>query len=221
MIWTMKHFQPSPFWTAPREWETETAFIIAGGPSVLGVDLEQLRGRNVIAINSSIYAAPWAQFLYFGDYRWYAEDENREAVAKFGGRVVTVSRLVRDDPKVFICRKIDPPGLAFEKDSLTQKYTSLTAATNLAVHLIGPGGTIVWLGADGKYAADGRTHHHKQHPWPRRKDAYEMQLIELRTIVPTLEALQITALNASPGTAWTDLLPVVHLDEFLKRRQAA
>ena len=220
MTWTMKQFRPSPFWTVPREWETETAFIIAGGPSVLGVDLEQLRGRNVIVINSSVYAVPWAQFLYFGDYRWYAEAENREAVAKFGGRVVTTSRIVQD-PKVLLCRKTDPPGLAFENDTLMQKYTSLSAATNLAFHLVGPGGTIVWLGADGKHAADGRTHHHKQHPWPHRRDGYSMQLTELRTIIPTLEELQITALNASPGTAWADLLPIVNLDEFLKNRRAA
>jgi hypothetical protein len=33
--------------------------------------------------------------------------------------------------------------------------------TNLAAHLIGQNGTIVWLGADGRIAADGRTHHHK------------------------------------------------------------
>ncbi len=208
------------FWKVPQEWGAETAFIVAGGPSVLDIDLELLRGRNVIVINSSVYAVPWAQYLYFGDFRWWNEPENRAAVANFLGRVVTTSRLV-NDRKVLICRKANPPGLAFERDSLTQKWTSLTAATNLAMHLVGPGGTIVWLGADGKHAANGRTHHHKQHPFPTRRDGYDKQLTELVTIVPTLKALQITALNASPGTAWADLLPVINLREWLNERCAA
>src|SRR5215831_6985912 len=74
------------------EWATETAFIIAGGPSVLNYDLEMLRGRNVIVINSSIHAVPWANFLYFGDWRWWNEPENRAAVECFPGRVITTSR---------------------------------------------------------------------------------------------------------------------------------
>src|SRR5262249_36813198 len=112
-----------------REWATETAFVIAGGPSVLNYDLEMLRGRNVIVINSSIHTVPWANFLYFGDWRWWNEPENRAAVDSFAGQVITTSRMVRD-PKVKICNRINPPGLAFERDSLTQKVTSLTAATN-------------------------------------------------------------------------------------------
>src|SRR5262245_43560906 len=111
MNWTMKRYEPMPYWSVPQEWDAQTVFIVAGGPSVLDVNLELLRGRNVIAINSSVYAVPWAQFLFFGDYRWYAESENRIAVANFSGRVVTTSKLVRD-PKVLICRKTEPPGLA-------------------------------------------------------------------------------------------------------------
>src|SRR4029434_9168813 len=106
--------------------------------------------------------------------RWWHEDENRAAIASFRGRVVTTSRMVADS-KVLICRKTNPPGRPFAHDSLMQKWTSLTAATNLAAHLIGPGGTIVWLGADGKHAADGRTHHHKQHRWPYKPGCYDKQ----------------------------------------------
>ena len=77
-------------------------------------------------------------FCYFGDFRWW--NDNRAAVASFAGRVVTVSRMV-SDKKVLVCRKTNPPGLARAHDSLMQKWTSFTAATNLAAHLIGPGGT--------------------------------------------------------------------------------
>jgi hypothetical protein len=208
------------FWSVPREWPGETVFIIGGGPSVLGQDLELLRGRRVIAINSSVFALPWADVLYFGDWRWWNEPENKAAVAGLDGRVVTTSSLVKDQ-KVLFCRKAFGPGLAAKPDTLYQRWTSLTAATNLAAHLIGPGGTIVWLGADGKHAANGRTHHHKQHPWPARPGCYDRQHEDLVTIIPSLQELGIAGYNASPGTAWTDLLPVVNLENILSERRAA
>lgn len=217
---TMRRFQMT-YSKIAQEWPAETAFIVAGGPSVRDVDLELLRGRNVIVINSSVHAIPWAQFLYFGDYRWYAEPENRAAIAKFSGRVITTSKLVREDPKVLICHRTDPPGLAREVDTLVQKWTSLTAATNLAAHLVGPGGTIVWLGADGKHAVNGRTHHHDSHPWPHRPECFEKHRADLATIIPSLREWQISAFNASPGTAWGELLPVIRLDEWINDRRAA
>jgi hypothetical protein len=208
------------FWSVQREWPGETAFVIGGGPSVLSQDLETLRGRRVIAINSSVYAVPWADVLFFGDWRWWYEPENRAAATSFAGRVVTTSRMVQDR-KVLVCRKTNPPGLALARNSLMQKWTSLTAATNLAAHLIGDGGTIVWLGADGRIAQDGRTHHHKPHPWPHRPGCYDKQKADLVTIVPSLKALGIAGYNASPGTAWADLLPVIDLQEALRERRAA
>jgi len=209
------------FWSVPREWPGETVFIVGGGPSVREAELEDLRGRRVIAINSSVYAVPWADFLYFGDWRWWNEPDNRAAVANFRGRVVTVSRMCSEDRKVLMCRADKPPGLARQHDSLMQKFTSLTAATNLAAHLIGPGGTIVWLGADGKLAADGRSHHHPPHRWPHRAGCYDKQHADLVTIVPSLRALKITAYNASPGTAWGDLLPVISLQDIVGEQRAA
>jgi hypothetical protein len=206
-------------WSVPLEWEKQCCFIIGGGPSVLSQDLEMLRGRRVIVINSSVYAVPWADMLYFGDWRWWNEPENRSAVESFQGRVVTTSRLVTSS-KVLVCKKTNPPGLALERDSLMQKWTSLTAATNLAAHLVGRGGTIVWLGADGKASGD-RTHHHKPHRWPHKPGAYDKQHADLVTIVPSLQAMGIAAANASPGTAWTDLLPQVDLEDILRERRAA
>jgi len=207
------------FWSVPREWPGETVFVIGGGPSVLGQNLEALRGRRVIVINSSVFAVPWADILYFGDWRWWNEPDNRAAAASFAGRVVTTSRLV-SDRKVLVCRKANPPGLAPEHNSLMQKWTSLTAATNLAAHLVGPGGTIVWLGADGRIA-DGRTHHHRPHRWPHKPGCYDKQKADLVTIVPSLQRLKIAGFNASPGTAWADLLPVVDLREMLDECRAA
>ena len=210
----------NPFWSVPREWPGETVFVVAGGPSVLDLDLDALRGRRVIVINSSVFAVPWADYLYFGDFRWWNDGQNQAAAMRFGGRIVTTSRLV-SHPRVLVCRKTRPPGLALAADSLMQKWTSLTAATNLAAHLVGPGGTIVWLGADGRIAADGRTHHHQPHRWPHKPGCHDKHLADLRTIVPSLRALDIAAFNASPGSAWAELIPIVPLQRLLNDRAAA
>jgi hypothetical protein len=90
-----------------------------------------------------------------------------------------------------------------------------------AAHLVGPGGTIVWLGADGQIAANGRTHHHKPHRWAHRPGCYDKQRADLVTIVPSLKALGIAGYNASPGTAWTDLLPGVSLQDALADHRRA
>ena len=49
----------------------QTVFVVASGPSLADVDLEQLRGLNVIAINRSYEAVPWAEILYFSDARFF------------------------------------------------------------------------------------------------------------------------------------------------------
>jgi hypothetical protein len=207
------------YYRVPRDWPAECCFIVAGGASVLGHDLEQLRGRRVIVINSSIHAVPWADFCYFGDWRWWNEDENEAAVVGFGGRVVTVSNMVRSS-KVLVCRKGKPPGLSQEPDCLMQKWTSLTAATNLAAHLIGRGGTIVWLGADGRAAADGRVWHHKPHRWGPHPARYDRHRADIATMVAPLRTMGITLLIAGPS-AYADLWPVVGLQDVLSERQAA
>jgi hypothetical protein len=202
------------FYSVPCEWPGETAFIVAGGPSVRAVDLDQLRGRKVIAINSSVHAVPWADVHYFGDWRWWNEPENAAAVAGFAGRVVTVSQNV-EDKKILICRKGKPPGLSAARDTLMQKWTSLTAATNLAAHLVGPGGAIVWLGADGKPAADGTVWHHKPHRWPPKRQRWELHRADIATMVEPLRRMGITLRNASAGSAYADLWPVVCLQDIL------
>lgn len=205
------------FWSVPREWPGETVFIVGGGPSVLNYDLDQLRGRRVIVINSSVYAVPWADILYFGDWRWWNEPENRAAVAGFGGRVVTVSQMMQD-AKLLVCRKTKVWSAAC--DSLFQVWTSLTAATNLAAHLVGPGGTVVWLGADGKPAADGRMWHHKPHRWPPKPQRYDRHRADIAAMAEPLRNAGVSLFVVGAGSAYADLWPLVGLHDVLARRAA-
>ena len=196
-------------WICGPAWEGQTAFIVAGGPSVKTQNLELLNGRKVIVINSSVHVYPRADILFFGDSRWYRDcAENRAAVLAFQGLVVTTSGMIKA-PNIKNMIKIHPPGLATDRRALMVKRTSLTGAINLAVHLGVK--SIVLLGADG-CAHNGQTHHHKPHKWPVRAGCWDEQKRDLLTIVKPLVARGIKVINASPGSAYADLWPVTTLD---------
>ena len=197
-------------WAVPPEWPGETAFIVAGGPSVRGQPLELLRGRRAIAVNTSWEAVPWAAFLFFGDSRWWRE--HRERTGIYAGRIVTVSRHAVGPGLLRLDKHRPPPALRAERTAVAQSRTSLAGAIGLAVHL--GAARLVLLGADGGPAPDGRTHHHAPHPWPPRPDCWGPQLAELRALAPALAARRIAVRNASPGTR-IDWWPVARLEDCL------
>lgn len=200
-----------PLWSVPREWEGQTAFIVAGGPSVATQNLELLRGKNVIAINSSWPVVPFAQYLFFGDKRWWIENWDR--VKEFSGKIVTVVEL-KDAPQVLWCRKYGPKdfGLSPGPQWLCMRRTSLTAAIELARHLGCARGVL--LGADGRASQDGKTHHHKPHKWPQKPGCWDEQRKDLQAIAGPLQACGFEVLNASPGSA-INLWPHVNLSDVL------
>lgn len=195
------------------EWKGQRCFIICGGPSVLNHDLERLRGRNVVAVNSSYLAAPWAPFLLFSDSRWWFHHVSKGLKDKYKGRIIGATAVV-NDPIVLAMKRKHPPGLAADVGTLAIKFTSTTAAINLAVHL--GASSIVLLGADGKVREDGRSHHHAPHPWRQIEGCWSKQKTELATIVDGLKERGIECVNASPGSAWADLWPIVNLEDYLE-----
>lgn len=202
------------YWSVPREWAGQRAFIVGGGPSVEAQNLDVLRGRKVIAVNKSFAAVPFADFCFFGDNRFYREYE--KPLLGFAGRIVSVASCPMND-RVLRLKKRNPPGLSDDPQTLIMLLTSLHGAIDLAKFLVGPLGSIALLGADGKAGPGGRSHHHKPHPWPVRPGCWDRQLKDLMTVRKPLKRLGIELLNCSPGSAWTDLCPYVPLEEALCR----
>jgi hypothetical protein len=197
------------YWRATREWEGKTSVIVGGGPSVLTQDINLLRGRRVIAINSSYTAVPWADFVIFADSRWY--EVHRKALDTFAGRIACASSISRG-PRLLRLHRAKPPGLAADPGTVTIKFTTMTAAINLAAHL--GSDRIVLTGADGKVATDGRCHHHAPHPWKYLPGCWSKQKQDLASLVDPLRKLEIDVVNASPGSA-LDLWPVMTLQEAI------
>jgi len=47
--------------------------VLASGPSVTQGQIEKTKGQNVITVNNMCFLAPWAQWHFAADYRWWKE----------------------------------------------------------------------------------------------------------------------------------------------------
>lgn len=208
----------------PAPWPGETVFIVAGGPSIREQNLELLRCRRIVAINSSYCRLPGfgppphlphIDYLLIGDNRWwrtFGDDVRRRVTFPL---VTTAQKMVKDDdPVVLKLRKHQPPGLSISRDRLAMRRTTLSAAINLASFLA-PGGAAVLLGADGKFAGDGARNHYPN-PFPHRDGCWDRHHDELATLVAPLQSIGFKVVNASPGSRWGDLWPVMTLDKAIE-----
>lgn len=197
------------YWQIPQEWPGATVYIIGGGPSVLSVDLEALRGEKIIAINSSCFTAPFADFCIFADTQWWCH--NKPKLENWKGRIVCCSRMISEPPLLMIKRKI-PPALEQPNDCLGVQYTTTTGAMELAVRLGAK--QIVLLGIDGRVGDNGKTHHHKSHPWPQGNDWQNRHRTDLKKMVAPLKLRGIDVALGTPSV-YVDLWPRIELP-FLK-----
>lgn len=199
----------SKYWSVPRTWVDQVCFIIAGGPSVTGEDVEQLRGRHVIAINSSYTAAPFADYLFFGDARWWLEYGDK--LGTFAGNIVTAADEV-DDERLLHLRKVKPPpALSIDTSSVAMNRTSLQGAINFAVHLGSK--RVVLLGADMRPAKEGRrTHHHDPYPekWRIGPGCWDVQMAQLKMMMVPLRNLGVDVINTSMNSRinWWPKVPL-------------
>lgn len=199
-------------WTCLPEWEGHTAFIVCGGPSVASQNIELLRGRKVIAVNLSWEKVPFADFLYFTDSKWYYH--NRPLIDRgFKGRIVSTTPSPCG-PQVLYMQKVAPKtcGLTDIRNALVVEKTSAQAATNLAVHLGSK--RVVLLGLDNQPDKDGKTHHHRPHPWKVNAGDWDLQRDDLSRIRKPAKRLGIEIINTSPVSR-IDFWPKLTLEEAL------
>jgi ADP-heptose:LPS heptosyltransferase/SAM-dependent methyltransferase len=201
-----------------REWESETAFVLAGGASVKDLDLSPLKGRRVIAINSAVLAWPDADILFFADARWWSDPPHRwkADIGAFAGRFVTTSG--GGPPGVTRLMKVDPKdGIATQPTQLALARTSVTGAINLAVHL--GCRRVVLLGVDGRNSEDGSRHHHgADYPWPFIKGSFDLHAGEFKMVAASIAKAGVEVINANPASA-IDVWPRMSFEEALSMLQ--
>lgn len=87
----------------------ETVFCLASGPSLTQDIADRLKGRRVVAVNSSVKLAPFADVLFFTDNGWFeygrdpkchGSDGNdlwprRKFIEEFPGQVICLSKVAK------------------------------------------------------------------------------------------------------------------------------
>jgi hypothetical protein len=151
---------PGYYWWPEPLFEGRTVFVIGGGPSLDDLDLEPLRDRATIAVNSAgPLLAPWA-LLFFRDLRWFFD--HRKIVETWPGHVITTNTAAkRQADRLRLVRTTHfgefPPA---DSGLLRHGRTSGHIAVALAVAMRAR--RIVLLGFDCRMV-DGRSHFHDEY----------------------------------------------------------
>jgi len=140
------------------EWAGQTVYIIGGGPSLKGVDLDAyLMGVPVIAANDA-YQFECADICVFGDMDWY--HEHKVELAGFPGRVITTKDACHGDGILHM--KEIGEGLSRRSDALAWNTHTGSLCINLA-YLMGAA-QIVLLGFDMHSDAEESNWHYNPRP---------------------------------------------------------
>jgi hypothetical protein len=208
------------YWTPKPLWKAETAFILAGGPSLRDFDVSRLQGRMVMVINSSCYIAPWADILYFIDSSWW--DNHRDIVMNWPGLVMTDSRRAKGEAPDRLHRlqheqrhNFPPPGSPAIRYGRSSGHMAVSLAVSLGC------ARIVLLGYDMKVSGD-RSHHHDD-PTYRNSEENLKFLSETysSTFIPSFKGWHqaglkagVDIVNATPDSALQEF-PFVNIEEEL------
>jgi len=199
-------------WRAHQEHAGRTFVLIGGGPSLKEVDVTQVKGRAVvITINNAIELAPWSDFHFFGDFRWWRW-YGQVFPADYRGTLLTTSRANLNDGRV---RRLERDYSRFSQDpNKVYGYDSGMLALNLAA-LLGAK-KIVLLGYDMAFP-NGESHWHPDHETPSDEDNYIKKFAPAYApAVAHLQEARVQVVRCTPSNL--SFIPQVSLEEALEPR---
>lgn len=137
-------------------------FIIASGPSLTRSDVEAIKGKGtVIAINDNYKMAPWADYLYFCDPKWFNWHKEDAEFQHFPGEIWTQDEETAKQNGFTYIKSASGEGLSTDPKVIYQGSNSGFQAINLAYHLGAK--QIILLGYD-MQTTDGKNHWFGHHP---------------------------------------------------------
>lgn len=183
-----------------------TVVCIASGPSLTDADVERVRASGLPAIvtNTTYQRCPWATVLIGHDANWWAV-HHRQVQRTFRGHRVTG----------------ESAGKRYGAQHLAVlKFKTFRNAGCAAISLAVLAGArrVILLGYDGRFAPDGRTHWHGDHPvgllgncgsmphWPERFG--QVAAYARQHDVEVLNASRDTAHEMFPRIALADVVPL-------------
>jgi hypothetical protein len=200
------------------DWAGKPAFLIGGGPSLLGFDFERLRGKgHVIAINRAFEFIPFADILFFMDWKFYKRCHDipdiREKWTSFTGHKVFLNLMGRKLDDVYSMRSLGRNGVSGSlAKGLYHGNNSGVGALNLALCLRAQ--PIYLLGYDMRHEG-GRSHFHGGYG-PRASEHTAKSFIrEFERMAKALGERRKTIINLNPRSGLR-IFPFGNVDEVLR-----
>ena len=202
-------------------WEGETVACIGGGPSLLPEHLDYIKDKcRVIVINNAYKLAPWADILYFCDYRWYTWHKGDKDFQTFKGIKVTLNNLGKVPDDIRKLENLGSTGLTDQPTGLKTGSNSGYQCINLAV-LTGAA-KILLVAYDMRFGSDGKSHWHGEHYDTVNKTRVVMgnkvfernMLPKFHTLVQPLKDAGIDIINCSSISAIT-VFPKMSIQEAI------
>jgi len=183
-------------WRAERIWEGETCAILAGGPSLRGLDAEALRGVRVLTINDSHRLAPWADLHYFCDQSWLA---GQKGIDLDCGKWVKGGEARGVDERVKVLRFTGQLGFEADISALRHGSNSGYQALHLAAHL--GAARILLLGYDMR-CEGARSHWHNAARPRNFSQILKLSMLPLfDTLVDPLKKRGVRVINCTPNSS--------------------
>lgn len=117
------------------DWSNEICVIVASGPSATDHDLTKAIGKTrFVAVNNSWKLAPWADFLFACDYRWWSSNDG---CPEFKGSKVTTDRRAAETREWNLLRLVAllaDDRIQFETAAVGWGGNSGFQALNMVVH---------------------------------------------------------------------------------------
>ena len=199
--------------------------VMASGPSLTLEDIQTVwswrnegaTDRRVVVVNTTFRRAPWADFLYAADLRWW-DEYAQEAKSTFAGELWSQHEVARQKYGTRHIQIARRPGLSRIKGIIHNGGNSGYQAIGLATQL--GASSIVLLGFD-MYRTNGKSHHHGDHPKGLKQHSpYEAWLRNFPQLASDLVEAGVMVLNASRATR-LNCFPRANLEDALWHQNAS
>lgn len=204
-------------WAVPPMWRGRTVVILAGGPSLTADQVEHVRQAQaadacqVLAINNSLWLAPWADAHWFCDRRWW--DWHQDEVRAFGGVKLTLENYDLAELGVHGVHNMGAVGFCPDPRGVYTGKNSGYQCIHVAAHA--QAARVLLLGYDMRIV-EGRTHWHAGHGRPLGPKVYsQIMLPHFEALRAPLEARGVEVINCTPGSA-LDVWPRGRIEDCLE-----
>lgn len=175
-------------------------FLIASGPSLTQSDVDAIKGKGaVIAINDNYLMAPWADYLYFCDPKWFNWHYERQEFIHFKGIIYTQDKKTAEENGYNYIASKSAEGLSESPEVIHQGSNSGYQAINLAYHL--GARKVILLGYD-MQTTDGKAHWFGHHP-DKVVSSHNSWLRHYDSLAKHAKKLDLEIVNCSRQTALT------------------